>query len=136
MQEPAIKVGMIAEATCITKPMTIIPLVVTKVQDVIAAGQIIQTNQLTELQKLGPPGTVLAFLEPLYPGVLDGVPPGSSCVANVYSNNHDEIEKPETGSLKRLYLHAVDTVALVHALVIRIQAIVLPLKALVFSGGH
>jgi multidrug resistance efflux pump len=131
-----IKVGMIAEATCITKPMTIIPLVVTKVQDVIAAGQIIQTNQLTELQKLGPPGTVLAFLEPLYPGVLDGVPPGSSCVANVYSNNHDEIEKPETGSLKRLYLHAVDTVALVHALVIRIQAIVLPLKALVFSGGH
>ncbi len=29
--------GMIAEATCIGKPFTIIPLVVTQVQDVIAA---------------------------------------------------------------------------------------------------
>lgn len=130
-----IKVGMIAEATCITKPMTIIPLVVTKVQDVIAAGQIVQTHELTELQKIGPPGTVLAFLEPLFPGVLDGVPPGSSCVANVYSNNHDEIASKDTGTLRRVYLHIVDTVALVHALIIRLQAIVLPLKALVF-GGH
>jgi hypothetical protein len=31
------KPGMIAEATCIGKPFTIIPLVVTQVQDVIAA---------------------------------------------------------------------------------------------------
>ena len=80
IEAQVIKVGMIAEATCISKPMAIIPLVVTKVQDVIAAGQIQQTNQLTELQKIGPPGTVLAFLEPLYPGVLDSVPPGSSCI--------------------------------------------------------
>ena len=130
-----VKVGMIAEATCITKPMTVIPLVVTRVQDVIAAGQILETNQLTELQKIGPPGTVLAFLEPLYPGVLDDVPPGSSCIANVYSDNHDLIESKDTGTLKRIYLHIVDTVALVHALIIRLQAIVLPLKALVF-GGH
>jgi multidrug resistance efflux pump len=135
IEAQVIKVGMIAEATCITKPMTIIPLVVTKVQDVIAAGQILETNQLTELQKIGPPGTVLAFLEPLYPGVLDDVPPGSSCVANVYSNNHELIESKDTDSLMRIYLHIVDTVALVHALIIRMQAIVLPLKALVF-GGH
>ena len=32
-----IKVGMIAEATCVSKPLTIIPLVVTRVQDVIAS---------------------------------------------------------------------------------------------------
>jgi multidrug resistance efflux pump len=130
-----LKVGMFAEATCISKPMTIIPLVVTRVQDVIAAGQIIQTNQLTELQKIGPPGTVLVFLEPLYDGVLDAVPPGSSCIANVYSNNHELLESKNIGSLEKLYLHIVDTVALVHALVLRLQAIVLPLKALVF-GGH
>jgi multidrug resistance efflux pump len=135
IEAQVVKVGMVAEATCISKPMTIIPLVVTRVQDVIAAGQILQTNQLTDLQKIGAPGTVLAFLEPLYPGVLDGVPPGSSCVANVYSNNHELIESNDTGSLKRIYLHIVDTVALVHALIIRMQAIVLPLKALVF-GGH
>jgi len=130
-----IKVGMIAEATCITKPMAVIPLVVTRVQDVIAAGQILQTDQLTEMQKIRQPGTVLAFLEPLYPGVLDSVPPGSSCIANLYSNNHDRIVSKDTGSLEWMYLHIVDTVALVHALIIRMQAIVLPLKALVF-GGH
>ncbi len=135
IEAQVLKVGMAAEATCISKPMTIIPLVVTKVQDVIAAGQILETNQLTELQKIGPPGTVLAFLEPLYPGVLDDVPPGSSCIANVYSDHHDLIASKDTGSLERIYLHIVDTVALVHALVLRMQAIVLPLKALVF-GGH
>jgi multidrug resistance efflux pump len=130
-----LKVGMFAEATCISKPMTIIPLVVTRVQDVIAAGQIIQTNQLTDLQKIGPPGTVLVFLEPLYNGGLDAVPPGSSCIANVYSNNHELLESKDIGSLEKLYLHIIDTVALVHALVLRLQATVLPLKALVF-GGH
>lgn len=130
-----IKVGMIGEATCVSKPLTIIPLVVTEVQDVIAAGQIVQTNQLTEMQKIGPPGTLMVHLEPLYPGVLDDVPPGSSCIANLYSNNHEEIVSKDTGTLRRIYLHIVDTVALVHALIIRLQAIVLPLKALVF-GGH
>ena len=33
-----------------------------------------------------------------------------------------------------LYLHIVDTVALVHALILRLQALVLPLKLLIFSG--
>jgi hypothetical protein len=30
----------------------------------------------------------------------------------------------------------VDTVALVHAMILRIQALLLPFKTLVFSGGH
>jgi multidrug resistance efflux pump len=135
IEAQVIKVGMVAEATCISKPMTIIPLVVASVQDVIAAGQILQTNQLTDMAKLGAPGTVLVFLEPLYAGVLDDVPPGSSCIANLYSNHHDLLESKDIGSLKKVYLHIVDTVALVHALVLRLQAVVLPLKALVF-GGH
>jgi multidrug resistance efflux pump len=135
IEAQVLEVGMIAEATCISKPMTIIPLVVTKVQSVIAAGQITGTNVLTEMQKIGPPGTVLAFLEPLYDGGLNDVPPGSSCIANVYSNHHEELESKDIGSLKKIYLHIVDTVALIHALVLRMQAIVLPLKALVF-GGH
>jgi multidrug resistance efflux pump len=135
IEAQVLEVGMIAEATCISKPMTIIPLVVTKVQSVIAAGQITGSNLLTEMEKIGPPGTVLAFLEPLYEGGLNDVPPGSSCIANVYSNHHEELESKDIGSLKKVYLHIVDTVALVHALVLRMQAIVLPLKALVF-GGH
>ena len=34
------KVGMVAEVTCVSKPFTVIPMVVTDVQDYIAAGQI------------------------------------------------------------------------------------------------
>ena len=129
-----IKVGMIGEAACISKPLTIIPLVVSRVQDVIAAGQILQTNQLTELEKIGPPGTVLVVLEPLYEGVLDNVPPGSSCIANVYSDHHEQIVSKDTGTPERTYLHFVDAVALIHALILRLQAVVMPLQALLFSG--
>jgi multidrug resistance efflux pump len=135
IEAQVIKVGMVGEATCITKPLTIIPLVVTQVQDVIAAGQILQTNQLTEMEKIGPPGTVLAILEPLYEGVLDRVPPGSSCIANLYSSNHDRLASEDLGTMQRVYLHAIDAIALIHAMVLRLQAVVLPLQALVF-GGH
>ncbi len=135
IEAQVLEVGMVGEATCISKPMTIIPLVVTKVQTVIAAGQITGSNLLTEMQNMAPPGTVMAWLEPLYEGGLDSVPPGSRCIANVYSNHHELLESKDIGWLRWIYLHIVDTVALVHALVLRMQAIVLPLKALVF-GGH
>jgi multidrug resistance efflux pump len=135
LESQVIKIGMVAEATCITKPMAIIPLVVTREQNVIAAGQITATDQLTDLSKITKPGTVTVFLEPLYQGGLDGVPPGSSCIVNAYSNNHDLITSGNVGSLEKVYLHIVDTVALVHALIIRMKAIVMPLKVLVL-GGH
>ena len=135
IEAQVIKVGMVGEATCISKPLTIIPLVVAQVQDVIAAGQILQTNQLTEMEKIGPPGTVLAILEPLYEGVLDRVPPGSSCIANLYSSNHERLATENLGSVQRVYLHAIDAIGLIHALVLRLQAVVLPLTTLVF-GGH
>jgi multidrug resistance efflux pump len=138
IEAQVLKVGMAAEATCVTKPMTIIPLVVTKVQNVIAAGQITATDQLADLSKFKP-GTVTVTLEPLYEGVLDGVPPGSSCIVNAYSNNHDLIASGKVGTLQKIYLHGVDAVALIHALIIRLQAIVMPLKVLVLGdigGGH
>ncbi len=34
-----------------------------------------------------------------------------------------------------LFLHMVDTVSIVHAMILRLQALVLPIKVLVF-GGH
>ena len=129
------KVGMIAEVTCISKPFTVIPMVVTDVQDYIAAGQIRGGEQLIEAQQVTRPGTLLAFLEPLYKGGLDGVTPGSSCIANAYSNNHDIIVAKDTGALKAFALHAVDALGLVHALILRLQALVLPFQTLVF-GGH
>jgi multidrug resistance efflux pump len=128
------KAGMIAEATCISKPFTIIPMVVTSVQDYIAAGQFRGGEQLLEARQVARPGTLLVFLEPLYAGGLNGVTPGSSCIANAYSNNHDIIAAKETGFFKGLALHAVDALGLVHALILRLQALVLPFKTLVFSG--
>jgi multidrug resistance efflux pump len=128
------KVGMIAEVTCVSKPWTIIPMVVTDVQDVIAAGQFRGGEQLIDTQQVRQPGTLLVYLEPLFKGGLEGVTPGSSCIANAYSNNHDIIASKDTGFLRGLALHAVDALGLVHALILRLQALLLPFKTLVFSG--
>ncbi|WP_027572311.1 HlyD family secretion protein [Bradyrhizobium sp. WSM1743] len=126
--------GMLAEATCISKPWVVIPLVVTGVQDYIAAGQFRSGEQLVDPQNLRQPGTILAFLEPLYKGGLEGVTPGSTCIVNAYTSNHDAIAAPKTGALKGFALHVVDATGLVHALLLRIQALLLPVKTLVLSG--
>jgi multidrug resistance efflux pump len=128
------KAGMIAEVTCVSKPFTIIPMVVTEVQDYIAAGQFRGGEQLIDVQNVARPGTLLAFLEPLFPGGIDDVTPGSSCIANAYSSNHDTIVAKDTGTIRRAVLHVVDALGLVHALLLRLQALALPFKTLVFSG--
>ncbi|MDB5601770.1 MAG: secretion protein HlyD [Xanthobacteraceae bacterium] len=128
------KVGMTAEVTCVSKPWTIIPMVVTDVQDFIAAGQFRGGEQLIDAQQVTRPGTLLVFLEPLYKGGLDGVTPGSSCIANAYSSNHDLIVAKDTSATRRVVLHVVDALGLVHALILRLQALLLPFKTLVFSG--
>jgi multidrug resistance efflux pump len=128
------KPGMAAEVTCVSKPFTVIPMVVADVQDYIAAGQFRGGEQLLEAQQVTKPGTLLVFLEPLFKGGLDGVTPGSSCIANAYSSNHDVIVAEGTSTMRRVALHAVDALALVHALILRLQALVLPFQTLVFSG--
>jgi len=105
------------------------------VQDYIAAGQFRGGEQLLDPQQVTKPGTLIAILEPLFKGGLDGVTPGSSCIANAYSNNHDVIVAPDTGRVRAVVLHAVDALALVHAIILRLQALVLPFQTLVF-GGH
>jgi multidrug resistance efflux pump len=128
------RVGMVAEVTCISKPWTIIPMVVTGVQDYIAAGQFRGGEQLIDAQTVTRPGTILAFLEPLYAGGLDNVTPGSSCVANAYTSNHELLASKDIGFFRRVGLHAVDAVGIVHAMLLRIQALLLPIQTLVFSG--
>ena len=128
------KVGMVAEATCISKPWTIIPMVVTDVQDYIAAGQFRGGEQLLEVQNAIQPGTILVFMQPIYKGGLEGVTPGSNCIANAYTSNHELISSGKVGSLKSFTLHVVDAVGIVHAMLLRIQALLLPVKTLVLSG--
>jgi hypothetical protein len=125
---------MTAEVTCISKPWTIIPMVVTQVQDYIAAGQVRTSEQLIDAQQVTRAGTLTAFLEPMYKGGLDGVAPGSSCIANAYTNNHDELARKDIGWGTWTFLHMVDTVALVHAMILRLQALVFPIQALVLSS--
>ena len=134
IEAQVMKVGMVAEVTCVSKPWTVIPMVVTGVQDFIAAGQFRGGEQLIDPQQVVRPGTILVFLEPLYEGGLDGVTPGSSCIANAYTSNHDLIASGKVGTTRGLVLHAVDAVGLVHAMILRIQALVLPIQTLVFSG--
>ena len=134
IEAQVMKVGMVAEATCISKPWTIIPMVVTVVQDYIAAGQFRGGEQLIEAQNTVSPGTILVFMEPIYKGGLEGVTPGSSCVANAYTSNHERIASGKLGAFKSFGLHVVDATGLVHALLLRIQALLLPIQTLVLSG--
>jgi len=73
-------------------------------------------------------------LEPLHEGAFADVTPGSSCVANAYSSNHEKIASGELGFWHGLALHAVDAVGVVHAAILRLQALILPIRTLVFSG--
>jgi multidrug resistance efflux pump len=78
IEAQVMKPGMIAEASCISKPWVVIPMVVTGVQDYIAAGQFRGGEQMLETLNTRQPGTILAFLEPLYKGCMRSTPPGSS----------------------------------------------------------
>ncbi|WP_187429013.1 hypothetical protein ROLI_035450 [Roseobacter fucihabitans] len=129
-----IRKGGVAEMTCASKPFTIIPMVIVEVQDVIASGQIRPSDVLVDLNRSGPPGTITAFLEPIYPGQADDIPPGSRCMANAYTDNHERLSDPDMGTGKWIFLHVVDTVGVVHAAGLRIRALLLPLQTLVFSG--
>jgi multidrug resistance efflux pump len=136
IEAQVMRVGMIGEAACISNPMRIIPLVVTEVQDLIASGQVAATERLVDAQQTTVPGTITVFLEPLFEGGLEGVPPGSSCIVNAYTSNHDQLDDPGLSTTKWLALHVIDTVGVVHAIILRMQAVLLPVQTLVLSGGH
>ena len=134
IEAQVLKPGMIAEAACVSVPWTIIPMVITSVQDYIAAGQFRGGEQLVD-PSIARPGTILTFLQPMAKDGLDAVTAGSSCIVNAYTSNHEEIQSKDTGAFRGFVLHAIDTVGLVHAMLLRIQALMLPIQTLVL-GGH
>jgi multidrug resistance efflux pump len=136
IEAQVIRAGMIGEAACTSVPFRIIPLVVTDVQSVIAAGQLRPTDQLVDPIQVARPGAITAYLEPLFQGGLAALPPGSSCIVNAYTSNHDKLESADLGTLERVALHMIDAVGVVHAAILRLQAILLPVQTLVLSGGH
>ena len=50
------------------------------------------------------------------------------------SSDDDEIQRPETGTLRRVVLHAIDAVGAVHAILLRAQVVLMPFRMLVLSG--
>jgi len=133
IEAQVLKPGMVAEAACTSLPWTIVPMVVTGVQDYIAAGQFRGGEQLIDASA-AKPGTIMVFLEPIEKDGLADVTAGSSCIVNAYTSNHEVIASKDTGTFKGFALHAVDAVGLVHAMLLRIQALLLPIKTLVLSG--
>ena len=136
MSAQVVKPGMIAEMGCITQPFTVIPMVVVAVQDVIPSGQIRPSDTLRDPQNNPPPGSVLVYLEPLYKGAIDRLPAGSNCIANIYTDNHEQLEREDLSAAKRIFLHVVDTIGVVHAAGLRLRLILMPVNTLVFSGSH
>lgn len=130
-----IKPGMLVELGCQSKPFTIVPMVIVGVQDVIPSGQLRPTDRLLDPQDNPRPGTVTVAMEPLYEGGTDDLLPGSTCIANAYTDNHEQLATDESLSTgMRMYMHMIDTVGLVHAIVLRLQVLILPIQQLVFSG--
>ncbi len=135
IEAQVIKPGMFAEAVCSSLPFTVIPMIVTEVQPHISSGQIRASDQLIDAARQIQPGTITTFMEPLYPGGLDKVAAGSQCVANAYTSNHERLSSdPSIGTGEYIFLHAIDTVGLVHAMLLRLQAILFPVQTLVLTG--
>lgn len=128
-----LKPGMLVEITCASKPLSIVPMVVDDIQDVIAAGQFRPGDALLDQQDRARPGTITVFLRPIFPSHLDHIPQGSACVGVAYTSRAKEIEDGEIAGLSAFVARIVDGMGIANAIVLRAQAILLPVKVLVFS---
>ncbi|PRY19694.1 hypothetical protein CLV78_11926 [Aliiruegeria haliotis] len=129
-----LKTGMVAELTCRSNPFVIIPMVIVEVQDFLPSGQFQPSDQLQDIQDRARPGTVMVTMVPVAEGSVDAIPRGSKCVANAYTYNHERLANEDLPLGEFLFLHLVDTVGLVHALILRIQVLLMPVQTLVLSG--
>ena len=129
-----IKPGMIGEVTCIAKPWQIVPMVVTQVQDVVAAGQIRPTDQLIGVEQVAKPGTS-RFCSSLYSRVHSTVCHAAAAASRTSTRaSTRRCRSPGWAGCSAFGLHALGSVGLVHALILRIQAVLMPFQMLVFSG--
>lgn len=126
--------GMVAEIGCLALPYEIVPMVIVGVQDVISSGQFRPSDQLIDPTNNHRAGGITVSMEPLYEGGIDHLPPGSTCIVNAYTSNHDKLEDPNLSTGRRIFLHVIDTIGVVHAAGLRLRMLLLPVTTLVFSG--
>ena len=123
---------MLMEITCASKPLTIIPMVVTEIQGAIAGGQLRPTDQLIDIRDRAQPGTVLVQMEPIFEGHADFVLPGSTCLGVAYTSRARQMAAGEITGFRAFVTTIVDGMGIANAFVLRIQALLLPVKVLVF----
>lgn len=128
-----LKEGMLVEITCAAKPLRVIPMVISERQRVVAAGQFRPGDALLDAMERQQKGSVLVFLEPVYPGHTDDIPPGSTCVGMAYSNRGLDMAAGEITGVARLTTSIVDGMGIANAILMRAQALLLPVRTLVFN---
>ncbi len=125
-------VGMVTEITCASKPLTVIPMLITDIQDAITTGQLRPTDQLIDVQDRLRAGTVMVMLEPIFKGHANAIPRGSNCTGVAYTSHAKQIAAGEISGLSAFALRLVDSMGIANAIVIRAQALLLPIRAIVF----
>ena len=134
IESQAIDAGMIGEATRVAKPGQIIFMMVVGVQPVVASGQVRQTDPLVDVQQMGRPGSITVVMEPLYKARLDDLPWERTASPTAIPTTTTRCRIPTSVSSAASGCNLVDTVGLVHALIHRIQALLLPIQTLVLGG--
>jgi hypothetical protein len=76
---------------------------------------------------------LLPFVAP--PGETDSLPE-ISCSANSFTRNDDRLLTEDTVGGTRLALHEVTKVGPVHAMLPRLQGLIVPVTPLLLSWGH
>jgi hypothetical protein len=136
IESQVIKVGMIGEVTCLAKPWQIIPMVVTEVQPSSPPARCARPTPWSMSSSTHGPAPSRSSWSPSTKGQLDDLPLGGNCIANALHQQSRGAAGPDIGTLHSLGLHAIDTVGLVHALILRLKAaLLLPIQTLVL-GGH
>lgn len=79
------------------------------------------------------PGTIMVVMEPIFAGHADAVLPGSTCVGVAYTSRAAQIEAGEITGFNAFIAALVDGMGIANAIVIRAQALLLPIRVLVFS---
>ena len=108
-------------------------MVVTEIQAAITTGQLRPSDQLIDLQDRVRPGTVMVEMVPVFAAHADAIPPGSTCVGVANTSREAARESGEITGFEAFVSAIVDSMGIANAIVIRGQALLLPIRVLVFS---
>jgi len=95
--------------------------------------QLRPSDQLIDIRDRQRPGTIMVVMEPIFAGHADAIPPGSACAGVAYTSRAAEIKAGEITGFSAFIATLVDGMGIANGIVIRAQALLLPIRVLVFS---